>query len=101
MANRVGQQLGIERIDTLGLEQVQAYQAELSPYPDLIGGIDAVVEVLPNVNNMAEDSDSASTLETLTNLTNFMDGQFITDLAGAPDEVLRGRNARERGDILR
>ena len=91
------QQLGIERIDTLGLAQVEAYQATLSPYPDLFSaGIDDVVDVLPNIEDMTDDLDNASIVDTLTNLTNFMDGQFVSALAGAPDEVLRGRDARER-----
>lgn len=95
------QQLGIERINTLGLDSVETYQEVLADYPDLdSGSIDDVVDILPNINDMTADFDNEMILETLTNLSIFMDGQFITDLAGASDELLRGRDAREKGTIF-
>ncbi|MGB7340077.1 MAG: ABC transporter permease [Phototrophicaceae bacterium] len=94
------QQLGIERIATLGLATVESYQETLAPYPDLLsGGIDAIVEILPNLDDMADDFDQATILSSLSDMTVFMDGEFITALAAARDEVLRGRDARERTTI--
>ncbi len=91
------QQLGIERINSLGLETVQSYQESLAPYPNLLSnGVDDVVEILPNINNMADDLDNEVILSQLNAITNFMDGEFITALAGEPSLILRGREGRQR-----
>ena len=110
------QQLGIENINELGLEQVQIYRDVLSSYSELNSrSIDEVVAVLPNIDAMASDAttvpedaesdeelvlDYDSTLATLASLIAFMDGQFLTDLAGAPDDVIRGSDARDRNTTL-
>lgn len=91
------QQLGIENIDTLGLAQIEAYRDVISPYANLTSSsIDDIVEILPNINDMADDFEQDIILTNLNEITNFMDGEFVTALAGAPDAILRGRDARER-----
>lgn len=95
------QQLAIEGINTIGLETVQDYQANLEPYPTLIGnGIGDVVEVLPNIDDMADDLDNAMISNQLIGISSFMAGEFVTALAGEADAVLRGRDARERTTIF-
>ena len=95
------QQLGIERINTLGLETVQSYQESLDPYPNLLSnGVDDVVEILPNINNMAGDLDNEAVLSQLASISNFMDGEFVTALAGEPSLILRGRDGRERAAVF-
>ncbi|MEO1287869.1 MAG: ABC transporter permease [Chloroflexota bacterium] len=94
------QQLGIERIDTLGLATIRRYQDTLAPYPNINSGdIGEIVELLPNLEDMRDDFEQDAIITTLSDLTAFMDGDFITSLAGAPDEILRGRDARERTTI--
>lgn len=91
------QQLAIERIDEIGIDVVQVFQEAIAPYPNLTGqGIDDVVEILPNVEDMREDLDDETILSNLAGITNFLDGAFVTELAGEADAVLRGRDARER-----
>ncbi|GAB5493869.1 MAG: hypothetical protein Phog2KO_40840 [Phototrophicaceae bacterium] len=95
------QQLAIERINTIGLETVQGYQASLEPYPTLIGiGIGDVVEVLPNIDDMVDELDTETISSQLAGITSFMDGEFVTALAGEAEAVLRGRDARERAVVF-
>lgn len=95
------QQLGIERINSLGLETVQSYQESIAPYPTLLSnGIDDVVEILPNISDMADDLTNEAILTQLTGITDFMDGEFVTALAGEPSLILRGRDGRERAAIF-
>ncbi|MGJ3239208.1 MAG: ABC transporter permease [Anaerolineae bacterium] len=95
------QQLAIERINTIGLTTIEGYQQELIPYPTLSSGeASEIINIVPNINRMARDMDEAEILNTLDTLTQFMDGAFITELAGAPDEILRGRSARDRADAF-
>ena len=96
-----GRRLGIEAIDILGLSQVQAYRDVISSYDNLTGSnIDDIVAVLPNINDMADDLEQDAILSNLSDISTFMDGEFVNALAGAPDEPLRGRDAREKTEIF-
>lgn len=99
------QQLAIERINDLGVDTIRSYQETLETYPELTRNrIVEIVGLSPNISNMSDDLTPEEIRTQLTGIANFLDGEFITALAGAPNEILRGRDARERetafGELL-
>jgi simple sugar transport system permease protein len=91
------QQLGIERIDNIGLNRVRVYQAFLEQYPSLDRvDIDNVVEVLPTIKRIATDLGEEESLNTISNLVNFLDGQFLAMMIGTADETSSRRDDRDK-----
>lgn len=94
------QQIAITTITTLGIDTVREYQALLAPYPpEIADSVEDIIAIEDNIEAMSEDLDDATITATLEGITTFMsesESDFVTALAGAPDEVLRGRDGRER-----
>ncbi|MEL7432874.1 MAG: ABC transporter permease, partial [Chloroflexota bacterium] len=91
------QQIAIDNISNLGIDRVRNFQALLAPYPpSFADNVEDVIEVEANLIAMQDDFSDEDIATTLEGIANFMEGDFVTTLAGAPETVLRGRDARER-----
>jgi ABC-type uncharacterized transport system permease subunit len=90
------QQVGIERIEEIGLDRVREYETFLESYPSLNRiAIDELGSVLVILNEMAEDLGPEQAQATITGFVTFSDGEYLTALAGPPDVQMRGREQRE------
>lgn len=95
------QQLALDQIDKIGLSRVRSYQEFLNNYPDLDrSAIDDIVEVLPLIRRMANDSDQETASSNIDKMTNFLDGDFLVTLVGAEDAVTTRRQDRDQQQAI-
>jgi ABC-type uncharacterized transport system permease subunit len=88
----------IERIDEIGIERLHEYQAVLASYPNLsILGLDELVVSLTTLQDLGADE---ANIALINEIVAFRDGSLITELAGAPSEILRGRGEREKQEAF-
>jgi general nucleoside transport system permease protein len=91
----------IERIDEIGIPRLRDYQAVLASYPNLsILGLDELVAALPKMQGLIEDLGADEAINQINQIVTFRDGSLITELAGEPDEILRGRGEREKTEVF-